>query len=132
MGLSLAMPPSQYDNLMRRLDEMSKQIVDLNKALHDHASLEAEDREALAEKINHAFYGGNGDGPGIFERFRNIFDWRAEHLKTHEHAGQERRTSSQDWRRFWIGVADRTFTIIFAVIASLIIYFSTGHVISFP
>lgn len=48
MGALLRVPPSQYDNLMRRLDELAQQIQALDKALRDHASLEAEDREAIA------------------------------------------------------------------------------------
>ena len=115
------MPPSQYDNLMRRLDDVSQQIQDLDKKV-----------DTESHRLSTALYGGNGDGPGIFERFRNIFDWREEHISSHEHAGQERRSSSTDWRRFWIGVADRTFTVVFAILGILLVYFVTGHVVTFP
>lgn len=129
---SLNMPPSQYDNVMRILADLREEMRNLTKALHDHASLEAEDREALEERLDHALLGGNGDGPGIFERLRNIFDWRQEHINSHDHWTVERRSSTQDWRKFWIGVADRTFTVVFAIFGILLIYLITGHVVTFP
>jgi hypothetical protein len=121
----LVMPPSQYETLMGAIEKLGKEMRDRNKELHDHTS-------SLESRLDHALYGGNGDGPGIFERFRNIFDWRAEHLKTHDHIHEERRDSTHDWRKFWIGVADRTFTVLFAVIAALIMYMVTGHALVCP
>src|SRR6185436_11741361 len=91
--VGLLMPPSQYDNLMRRLDEMSEEIHDVREAVRNNETA-----------IQKALHGGNGDGPGIYERFRNIFDWRAEHISSHEHAGQERRSAASDWRRFALDV----------------------------
>ena len=104
----------------------------LDRDLRDHVTTSNQEKRALDNKIEHALRGGNGEGPGIYERFRNIFDWREEHITSHNHAGQERRSSATDWRKFWMGVADRTFTVLFAVVGIVIVYIITGHVVSFP
>ena len=129
---TLLMAPSQYDNVMASLAKMREEIHDLNKALRDHASLEAEDRENLEERLRHALYGGNGEGPGIFERFRNIFDWREEHINSHDHLTVERRSSAADMRRFFLDVSKQALSVFIVVIAVLIVFAVTGKVVSFP
>jgi len=117
---------------MRGLADLSKEIHNLTKELHDHASSEARERLAVDDRIDHALYGGNGDGEGIYERLRKFLSWKAEHIQTHQSLSVERRTAGEDWRRFWIGVADRTFTVFFAVLGILIVFAITGRVITLP
>ena len=124
--------PSQYDNLMSRLAEVSQQIRDLDRDLRDHITVSSGEKKALERKIDHALNGGNGDGPGIYERFRNIFDWREEHISSHDHSGQERRSTSQDWRRFWLDTAKQSIAVVVAVVAILIVFIVTGKVVALP
>ena len=133
------MPSSQYDNLMRRLEQLSAEIHDVREAVRDNQRILREhivtadnERKEITERIRHALHGGNGEGLGIYERFRNIFDWRQEHINSHEHAGQERRSASQDWRRFALDVTKSSLTLVLAVAAILIVFAVTGKVISLP
>lgn len=118
---ALLVMPSQYDNLISRLDSLSEEIHDVREAVRNNE-----------EHLRNALYGGNGDGPGIFERFRNLFDWREEHISSHEHSGQERRSAAQDWRRFSLDVAKQALSIFVVVIAVLVVFAVTGKVVSFP
>lgn len=126
------MPPSQYDNVMASLARTREEIHDLNKALRDHASLEAEDREHLEDRLNKALYGGNGDGEGIYERLRQMFGWKRDHESTHGNLNLERRSSEQDMRRFVLDVAKQTLAVTVAVLAILVVFAVTGRVVAFP
>ena len=126
------MPPTQYDNVMASLAQLREEIRNLNKALHDHASLEAEDREILEERLRHALYGGNGDGEGLYERMRKFLGWKAEHIQTHQRLTVERRSVDEDWRRFFLDTAKQVIAVVIAVLAVIIIWSVTGKVVTFP
>jgi len=120
MGASL-MPQSQFDIVMKRLDDVSEQIQNLDKGLRNHE-----------KRLDTALYGGNGDGEGIYERMRKFLGWKAEHIQTHQRLTVERRSVEEDWRRFFLDVSKQTIAVVVAVLAILLVFIVTGKVISIP
>jgi hypothetical protein len=120
MGIGL-MPPSQFDILMKRLDDVSKQIQDVSQTVRNNEN-----------KLSHALHGGNGEGEGIYERLRKFLYWKSEHIQTHQLLTVERRSVEEDWRRFLLDTAKQVIAVVVAVVAILVIFMVTGKVVTFP
>lgn len=123
------MSPAEIQFLADRIRELSEGLAGLRlqiQASHDELS------EAVLinrEDMRKALYGGNGDGVGIYEKLRVLWDWKRDHSGAHTEQNVERRRKSDDLKGALGGFAkDVAKLIVSALIAYAMFQASGGKI----